>query len=136
MAINRVILDGNLVSDATLYKADEPKPVLRFRLASDQMMRDPQTGEWVKVPLFIGCVLFGARALKLAPYLTKGTKVSVDGKLRYSEYMKDDEKRSSYSIYVQDLEFIGQRKHDESSSPSPEQKTPQEDDLYDHDIPF
>lgn len=45
-----------------------------------------------KKPAFVDCALFGAR-LKTCSYLTKGKKVSVDGRLRYHSWMKNEEKR-------------------------------------------
>lgn len=93
MAINRVTIMGNLTRDAELRKKGDATSVLTFGLAINEKKKDSETGEYVDAPVFVDCALFGARAEALAPYLTKGKKVSVDGRLRYHSWMKNDEKR-------------------------------------------
>ena len=137
MAINRVVIEGHLTRDAELRTTRGGKHVLDFRMAVNERRPDGD-GNWVDAPVFINCALFGQRAEKLAQYLVKGTKVIVDGKLRYSEYMKDDEKRSEVSVVVDRLEFNGPRPDkagmaDGEGAPSP---VPPAADVYDEDIPF
>ena len=76
-----------------------------------------------------------APAEKLSKYLLKGVKVTIDGKLRYSQWVKDDEKRHELSVIVDQLEFSGGKREqtgDASVTPAPESEL----DLYDEDIPF
>ena len=105
MAINRVIIEGNLTRDVE--------------------MRATASGLAV-----VKCSLFGTRAEKLSKYLLKGTKVTIDGKLRYSQWTKDDEKRHELSVIVDQLEFSGGKREQTGDAPAPEL------DLYDEDIPF
>ena len=44
----------------------------------------PQTGEWEDYPNFVDCTMFGTRAEAVRRYLSKGSKVAIEGKLRYS----------------------------------------------------
>ena len=90
MAINRVTIMGNLTRDAELRKKGDATSVLTFGLAINEKKKDSETGEYVDAPVFVDCALFGARAEALAPYLTKGKKVSVDGRLRYHSWMKNE----------------------------------------------
>lgn len=98
MAINRVTIMGNLTRDAELRKKGDAASVLTFGLAINEKKKDTETGEYVEAPVFVDCALFGARAEALAPYLTKGKKVSVDGRLRYHSWMKNEEKRHALSV--------------------------------------
>ena len=100
MAINRVTIMGNLTRDAELRKKGDATSVLTFGLAINEKKKDSETGEYVDAPVFVDCALFGARAEALAPYLTKGKKVSVDGRLRYHSWMKNEEKRHALSVLV------------------------------------
>ena len=109
MAINRVTIMGNLTRDAELRKKGDATSVLTFGLAINEKKKDSETGEYVDAPVFVDCALFGARAEALAPYLTKGKKVSVDGRLRYHSWMKNDEKRHALSVLVTDIEFADSR---------------------------
>lgn len=105
MAINRVTIMGNLTRDAELRKKRDAASVLTFGLAINEKKKDTETGEYVDAPVFVDCALFGARAEALAPYLTKGKRVSVDGRLRYHSWMKNEEKRHALSVLVTDIEF-------------------------------
>lgn len=132
MAINRVIVSGNLTRNGELRATRKGTQVLSFRIAINEKAPDGNGG-WTDAPVFINCAVFGQRAEKLAPYLVKGAKVTIDGRLRYSEYMKDDEKRSEVSIMVDRLEFGGS--HAAKDDGAPQGPVPS-DDIYDEDIPF
>ena len=55
------------------------------------------------------CTLFGARADGLSKILTKGAKVAIDGKLRWSQWEREGQKRSKVEIIVDSLDFMSQR---------------------------
>ena len=60
-------------------------------------------------PNFIDCTMFGARAESLSRYLSKGTKVSIEGKLRWSQWEREGQKRSKIEVIVDELEFMSSR---------------------------
>lgn len=134
MAINRVTIMGNLTRDAELRKKGDATSVLTFGLAINEKKKDNETGEYVDAPVFVDCALFGARAEALAPYLTKGKKVSVDGRLRYHSWMKNDEKRHALSVLVTDIEFADSKGAGKDTVSAQGQST--EPETYDADIPF
>lgn len=134
MAINRVTIMGNLTRDAELRKKGDATSVLTFGLAINEKKKDSETGEYVDAPVFVDCALFGARAEALAPYLTKGKKVSVDGRLRYHSWMKNDEKRHALSVLVTDIEFADSKGAGKDTVSAQGQST--EPETYDADIPF
>lgn len=110
MAINKVFIAGNLTRDAELRATSNTHtPVLSFTVAVNERRRNQQNGEWEDYPNFIACVLYGNRAGALFHHLTKGLKVSVEGRLRYRTYLKDDEKRSRLDVVVDEIEFISPR---------------------------
>lgn len=134
MAINRVTIMGNLTRDAELRKKGDATSVLTFGLAINEKKKDSETGEYVDAPVFVDCALFGARAEALAPYLTKGKKVSVDGRLRYHSWMKNEEKRHALSVLVTDIEFADSKGAGKDTVSA--QGQPAEPETYDADIPF
>lgn len=109
MAINHVSMSGNLTRDAELREARDGLPVLSFAVAINGRRRDPETGSYIDSPVFVNCAIFGERTKKLQSYLKKGTKVMVDGRLHYSSYVKDDERRSSLSVTVDQIDFFPAR---------------------------
>ena len=117
-----------------LRKKGDATSVLTFGLAINEKKKDSETGEYVDAPVFVDCALFGARAEALAPYLTKGKKVSVDGRLRYHSWMKNEEKRHALSVLVTDIEFADSKGAGKDTVSAQGQST--EPETYDADIPF
>ena len=116
MSINRVIISGNLTRDPELRSTAGGMAVLQIGMAVNDRRKDPQTGEWADFPNFVDCVMFGSRAESLAPYLSKGTKIMVDGKLRWSSWERDGQKRSKLEVIIDDLDFGGARQDGGGSS--------------------
>ena len=109
MSINRVIISGNLTRDSELRSTASGLPVLGFGVAVNDRRKNQQTGEWEDYPNFIDCTMFGARAESLSRYLSKGTKVSVEGKLRWSQWEREGQKRSKLEVIVDEIEFMNSR---------------------------
>lgn len=109
MSINRVIISGNLTRDAELRSTASGMPVLGFGVAVNDRRKNPQTGDWEDYPNFIDCTMFGTRAERIKQYLTKGTKVSIEGKLRWSQWERDGQKRSKIEVIVDEIEFMSSR---------------------------
>lgn len=109
MSINRVIISGNLTRDPELRSTAGGVNVLGFGVAVNDRRKNQQTGEWEDYPNFIDCTMFGARAESLSRFLSKGTKVAIEGKLRWSQWERDGQKRSKIEVIVDELEFMSSR---------------------------
>ena len=110
MSINRVCISGNLTRSPELRATQGGTQILTFGVAVNDRRQNPQTGEWEDTPNFIDCVVFGSRAEPLSRFLSKGTKVAIEGKLRYSAWeTKDGQRRSKLEVVVDDLDFITPR---------------------------
>lgn len=109
MSINRAIISGNLTRDPELRQTQSGMPVLSFGVAVNDRRKNPTTGEWEDVPNFIDCTMFGNRANSLASILTKGMKVAIEGKLRWSQWERDGQKRSKIEVIVDSLDFMSSR---------------------------
>lgn len=106
MSINRVVISGNLTRDSELRMTTGGTQVLSFGVAVNDRRRNPQTGEWEDYPNFVDCTMFGNRAEAVSRYLTKGTKVAIEGKLRYSTWERDGQRRSKLEVIVDEVEFL------------------------------
>lgn len=104
MSINNVALTGNLTRDAELKMTKSELAVLEFSIAVND--RKQVDGEWQDYPHYFACSLFGKRAESLAKILTKGTKVSITGKLQQDRWQQDGQYRSRVHIVVSDLDFM------------------------------
>ncbi len=159
MSINRVNISGNLTRDPELRVTGSGTSILSFGVAVNDRRRNPQSGEWEDYPNFVDCVVFGARAEPLSRFLSKGAKVAVEGKLRYSSWeTKDGQKRSKLEVVVDEVEFLSSRNQQggapafQQGQPAPAYaapapaapqpayaapvQTPPSADVYDEDIPF
>ena len=106
MSINRVNISGNLTRDPQMRATQSGTQILSFGVAVNDRRRNPQSGEWEDVPNFIDCVVFGNRADALQRFLTKGMKVAIEGKLRWSQWEKDGQNRSKIEVIVDEVEFM------------------------------
>ena len=109
MSINKVVISGNLTRDPELRQTANGFPVLGFGVAVNDRRRNQQTGEWEDYPNFIDCTMFGTRAESVAKFLTKGSKVAIEGKLRWSQWERDGQKRSKLEVIVDEIEFMNSR---------------------------
>lgn len=143
MAINRVIITGNCTRDAELRRTGGGTAVLVFSVAVNDRRKNNQTGEWEDYANFIDCTMFGTRAEKLSEYITKGTKVAVEGKLHYSSWERDGQKRSKLDVTVDGLEFLSRSQNGAEKGGNRPEKRDYDDgygdtsaSVYDEDIPF
>lgn len=109
MSINRVVISGNLTRDPELRSTAGGMAVMSMGVAVNDRRRNQQTGEWEDYPNFVDCTMFGARAESLSAHLAKGTKVCIEGKLRWSQWERDGQKRSKLEVVVDDIEFMSSR---------------------------
>ena len=133
MSINRVMISGNLTRDAELRSTQSGMAILGFGVAVNDRRKNPQTGDWEDYPNFVDCTMFGTRGEKLQPYLTKGAKVAIEGKLRYSSWERDGQRRSKIDVTVDELEFVSGR---QSGQPAQPHVVDASQGVYDEDIPF
>lgn len=118
MSINHVTISGNLTRDAELRSTGSGMSVLQFGVAVNERVKNNQTGEYEDRPNFVDCAMFGKRADAIAQYLAKGTKVAIEGKLRYSKWQdKDGGNRSKLEVIVDELEFMSSNQQNASQPP-------------------
>lgn len=146
MSINKAFISGNLTRSAEVRSASAGTQVTQFGVAVNDRRKNPQTGDWEDYPNFIDCIIFGTRGEKLQPYLVKGSKVAIEGKLRWSQWERDGQKRSKIEVIVDEIELLSKSAPVSSSeqgayTPQPQtapQAAPQyaQATVYDEDIPF
>jgi single-strand DNA-binding protein len=111
MSINRVLISGNLTRDPELRSTASGMPVLGLGVAVNDRRKNPSTGEWEDYPNFIDCTMFGTRAESVSRFLNKGSKVAIEGKLRWSQWERDGQKRSKIEVIIDEIEFLTSREH-------------------------
>jgi len=130
MSINRVTISGNLTREPEVRRTASGMAIVSFGVAVNERRKNNQTGDYEDYANFIDCTMFGTRAEAVSSYLAKGSKVAIDGHLRYSSWEKDGQKRSKLEVLVDEIEFMSkaEKKPQQAQAPSTA--------VYDDDIPF
>lgn len=123
--MNSVYLIGNIVRDP------EPNgPAIKFTVAHNEKWRGKDGNEQEKVN-YIDCVAFGKTGEIIAT-LSKGRRVCVEGKLSYSAWEKDGQKRSKIEVSVMRAYPFPPRGDSPDTAPAVAPATKD----YDADVPF
>ena len=155
MSINKVLISGNLTRDPELRSTASGTSVLSFGVAVNDRRRNQQTGEWEDYPNFIDCTMFGSRAESVSRFISKGSKVAIEGKLRWSQWERDGQRRSKIEVIVDEIEFMSSRNNAAPANVAPTYQAPAyqqqapayqvpqaqaapvvDASVYDEDIPF
>lgn len=105
--MNKIFLIGNLTKDIEL-KASGEKNYCRFSIAVKRKKEEVD---------FINCIAFGKTAELLNQYCSKGSKLSIVGRLEVSQYKgKNGENITSYDVIVEDIEFLSNKGQNQSES--------------------
>ena len=123
MSINSVAISGNLTRDSELRALANGTSVLTFGVAVNERVKNQQTGEWEDRPNFVDCAIFGARADALQRYLVKGARVAVTGRLRWSSWEKNGQKRSKLEVIADNVD-LAPRANEGQSDGSNQQARP------------
>lgn len=103
--MNKVFLIGRLVADPETRQTQAGGTFARYRVAVDrQRGKDGQ-----READFINCVAFGKRAEFASKYLSKGTKIAIEGRILTGSYEKDGVKHYTTDIVVERHEFCESR---------------------------
>lgn len=104
-SVNKVILVGHLTKDAETALTQSQVSVTKFSIATNRRWKDSASGEWREEADFHNIVQW--RAENLAPYLTKGKQIYVEGRLQTRSYEKDGIKRYVTEVIAEDVILLG-----------------------------
>lgn len=123
MSVNKVILIGNLGRDPEMRTTGNGTAVCNLNLATTESWKD-KNGEKREKTEWHRCVAWGKQAETIGKYMTKGSKVYIEGSLETQEWEKDGEKRYTTQVRVKDFQFLDSKKDGQRSErPSSRQGT-------------
>jgi len=106
---NRVILVGNLTRDPEIRYTPNGTPVCDLGLAVNERTKGP-SGEWTDEPVFVDVTLWERTAEVASEYLTKGSPVLIEGRLKLDTWQgTDGQKRSKLRVVCQRMQMLGCR---------------------------
>lgn len=105
-SVNKAILIGNLGRDAETKFTPGGTAVTKFAVATSRRWKDKQSGEWKEETDWTNIVLWQAE--NLANYLTKGTRVYVEGRIHTRNYDdKDGKKVYATEVVAEEVLLLG-----------------------------
>ncbi len=108
MSINKVILIGRLGADPEIRYTLDGKPVASFRIATNEVI--VKNGEKEVLTEWHRIVAFGRLAEICGEYLTKGSQVYIEGKLRTRKFEdRQGIQRYITEIVVQNMQILGKK---------------------------
>lgn len=100
--MNSINLVGRLTRDVEIKISEKGTNIGRFTIAVDR----PFAKEGQQQADFINCVAFEKVALNLSKYCSKGSQVSIEGKLQSFSYEKDGDTRFGMNVVANNIQFI------------------------------
>ena len=128
MAINKVILVGNVGKDPEVRYLEKNVAVANFPLATTERGYTMQNGtqvpertEWHNIVVWRGLAELAEK------YIRKGSQLYVEGKLQTRSWEKDGIKRYTTEIYAENIQLLGRRSDqaDGTANPATTSTSPQ-----------
>lgn len=117
MALNKVIMNGRLCADPELKKTQSGLSVTSLNIA---VSKGKEETDFFKITAWRNTADF------ICKYFKKGDGICVDGHLATNTYEKNGEKRTSYEIVCDSVDFpVGRGKADEGTNTAPTANEPQ-----------
>lgn len=113
--VNKVIIIGNLGQDPEVRYLPNGNPVANLSVATDESYKDRQTGQLVPKTEWHRVSIFGKIAEVAGQYLSKGSKVYIEGKLQTRKWQgQDGQDRYTTEIVVDingSMQMLDSRPH-------------------------
>jgi single-strand DNA-binding protein len=107
-SFNRVILLGNLTRDIELRYLQNSMAVADIGVAVNDRRKNAN-GEWIEEVTFVDVTVWGRTAEVMSEYLSKGSPVFIEGRLKLDSWEKDGQKRSKLKVICERMQLIGGR---------------------------
>jgi single-strand DNA-binding protein len=107
-SFNRVILMGNITRDIELKYTPGGMAVTDIGLAVNDR-RKSQSGEWIEETTFVDVTLWGRTAEVASEFLSKGSPVLIEGRLKLDTWETEGQKRSKLRVVGERMQMLGSR---------------------------
>jgi single-strand DNA-binding protein len=107
-SFNRVILLGNVTRDPELRYISSGMAVTDIGLAVNDRRKNA-SGEWIEETTFVDVTLWGRTAEVAGEYVTKGSPLFIEGRLKLDTWEKDGKKNSKLRVVCERMQLLGGR---------------------------
>jgi len=109
MAVNKVILVGNVGKDPEVHYVDTNVPVARFPFATSETYRS-RDGEKVTTTEWHNIVMWRGLAEIADKFIKKGSQLYIEGKIRSRSYDdREGNKRYITEVVADNMQLLGRR---------------------------
>ena len=115
-SFNKVMLMGNLTRDPELRYTSNGSAVTNFGLAVNRKFK--QGDEWKEDVCFVDITVWGKQGENCAEFLSKGRPAFVEGRLQYSTWESDGQKKSKLEVVANTVQFLGFRGDSQGGPPA------------------
>ena len=123
---NKIVLVGNLSRDIELRYASTGSAIANTAIATSRKFT--QNGEKKEEVCFIDITFFGRSAEVANQYLRRGSKILVEGRLKFDQWVaQDGSKRSKHSVIVETMQMLDSKSDGQQQAP---QQKPQDHTAY------
>lgn len=105
-SFNRVILMGNITRDFEVKYLPSGMAVTELGLAVNDRRKNQQ-GEWVEETTFVDITLWGRTAEVAGEYLSKGSPVLIEGRLKLDQWEKEGQKHYKLRVVGERMQMLG-----------------------------
>jgi single-strand DNA-binding protein len=106
-SFNRVVLVGNLTRDVELRYIPSGTAVTDISLAVNERVK--KNDQWVEEANFFDVTLWGRTAEVAAEYLSKGSSVLIEGRLKQDKWEQDGQKKSKIKVVGERMQMLGSK---------------------------
>ena len=116
--MKKIQIIGNVTRDAEVRQVSGSRSVVNFDVAVNTRWRDKATGEKKERVSYVKCAIWRENT-SISQYITKGTKVYVEGDPDVDCYVNKEGKAvGSVKINVREIEFLGGGKNQQQQQPA------------------
>lgn len=151
--VNKVIIVGNLGNDPEVRYSGNGAAIANISIATSEAWKDKNTGDMQEKTEWHRVVLFNRLGEIAGEYLSKGSKVYIEGKLQTRKWQdQSGQDRYTTEIVASTLQMLDTRSNDSQTGggqynggqaqksndrqKSQQQSSPQPSNDFDDDIPF
>lgn len=124
--MNKVLIIGNLTRDPEKRYTPSGAAVSEITVAVNRKYK-AGTGELREEVTFVPVTLWGKTAENAVEFLSKGSQVLVEGRLKLDQWEKDGAKKSKMTVVCENMQFLSKWGRKGGEQPEPRQHVEREE---------
>ena len=121
--VNKVILVGNVGADPEVKSFEGGVKMARIRLATTERIFDKAKNEYRDATEWHTITMWRGLADVVDKYVSKGSRLYIEGKLRTRKYEKNGVERYTTEIACDDMKMLSAKREGDAPAPTRQQAT-------------